>query len=87
VIGRLLAILVGALLILYAGDYIALKLRPTQLGSVQTRTSYAVAQKNKKTEYYFNPPENETCTHSLFPQLGYSPCWYLARHKDKSIQM
>jgi hypothetical protein len=84
---RLLAILVGALLILYAADYIVLKFRHPQLGSVQTRTSYAVTQKNKKTEYYFNPPENETCTHSLLPQLGYNPCWYVERHRDKSIRM
>ncbi len=86
-IGRLLLFGAAGLLILYAGDYIVLRLRHNPLGSVQTRTSYAVTQKNKKTEYYFNPPENETCTHSLFPQLGYNPCWYLERHRDKSIHM
>ncbi len=86
-IGRLLLFAAAGLLILYAGDYIVLRLRHNPLGSVQTRTSYAVTQKNKKTEYYFNPPENETCTHSLFPQLGYNPCWYLERHGDKSIHM
>ena len=86
-IGRVLVLIVAGLLILYAADYIVLKFRHPQLGSVQTRTSYAVPQKNKKTEYYFNPPQNESCSHSLFPQLGYNPCWYVERHKDRSIQM
>ncbi len=84
---RLLIGAAVALLILYAGDYLVLKLRHDPLGSVETRTSYAVTQKNKKTEYYFNPPENESCSHSLFPQLGYTPCWYLERHRNKSVQM
>jgi hypothetical protein len=90
-IRRLLLLAFLLLLTLYAGDYLSLKYRipgnRAQFGTVQTRTSYAVEQKNRKTEYYFNPPENETCVHSLFPQLGYSPCWYLERNRIKQIEM
>ena len=90
-IRRWLVIALLLLLTLYAGDYLSLKYRipggRAQFGSVQTRTSYAVKQKNTKTEYYFNPPENETCVNSLFPQLGYNPCWYVERHRVKQIEM
>jgi hypothetical protein len=90
-IRRLVLIFFLLLLALYAGDYLSVRYRipgnRAQLGFVQTRTSYAVEQKNRKTEYYFNPAEAETCVHSLFPQLGYTPCWYLARHSVKQIQM
>ncbi len=90
-IRRWLFIALLLLLTLYAGDYLSLKYRipgnRAQFGSVQTRTSYAVTQKSKKTEYYFNPPENETCVHSLFPQLGHNPCWYVERNRVRQIDL
>jgi hypothetical protein len=24
-----------------------------------------------------------TCVHSLFPHMGYQPCWYLSRHSEQ----
>ena len=49
-----------------------------------TVTSYdAVAQKNGKTEFLFNPPEAQTCVNALFPRAGYLPCWYLQRHTEQ----
>ena len=90
-IRKLLLIVVLLLLALYAGDYLSLKYRipgnRAQFGTVQTRTSYAVEQKNRKTEYYFNPPENQTCVHSIFPQMGYNPCWYVERNRSMEIDM
>ena len=90
-IQRVLLLFLLVLLALYAGDYLSVRYRipgnRVQTGSVRVRTSYAVEQKNRKTEYYFSPPESETCAQSLFPQLGYTPCWYLERHPVKQIQM
>jgi hypothetical protein len=57
------------------------------LGTVNVQTSYAVKQKDGKVEYYFNPPENQTCVRSLFPHMGYPPCWYLARKRAQQINM
>jgi hypothetical protein len=48
---------------------------------------YSVAEKNNKTEYLPSNSEQDTCVHSLFPHLGFSPCWYLSRHTEKSIPM
>jgi hypothetical protein len=51
------------------------------------RPYYAVPQKNHKTEFLFDEPQDETCVHSLFPHLGDEPCWYLSTHKDQRIDI
>jgi hypothetical protein len=52
-------------------------------GSVVVRHSYAVLQKNGKTQFIFDPPAPETCVHALFPHAGMQPCWYLSRHPEQ----
>ena len=71
----------------YAVDYGVFRYRVATnrqpFGQV-TITSYdAVAQKNGKTEFLFNPPEVQTCVNALFPRAGYVPCWYLQRHTEQ----
>jgi hypothetical protein len=88
---RLLLWTIAAIPIVYACDYVSVRYRipgnREQTGTVATRREYAVKQKNKKTEFYFDPPRDETCSHSLFPQLGYPPCWYLERHKIERVEL
>jgi len=79
-----------ALVLLYAGDYLSVRYRiPNRepLGTVKIQRYYAVRQKDRKTEYYFLDPENRQCVHSLFPQMGFSPCWYLSRKTKQEIDM
>jgi hypothetical protein len=52
-------------------------------GSVTVEHYYAVGVKSGKTEYMFDPPQAQACSHSLFPQSGYQPCWYLSRHPEQ----
>jgi hypothetical protein len=75
----------------YIGDYLSLRFqvpnhRP-QFGSVTVRRYYAVPQKDRSTEYMFDPPRVQTCVYSLFPHLGDSPCWYLSRHTKQEINV
>jgi len=88
---RLIVIAVLLSCVLYVGDYLSVRFRiPTSrepFGVVTVQTSYAVKQKDGKTEFYFNPPENQTCVHSLFPHMGYAPCWYLKRKTRQQINM
>jgi hypothetical protein len=92
---RILFFALGALLLLaalvYAGDYVSLRYRipgnREQFGTVTVTRYYAIHEKNNKTEYDFAPSENRTCTHSLFPQLGYRPCWYVSRHTEEKIEI
>jgi hypothetical protein len=86
---RLLLIALGLLVVLYLGDHISITYRipngREQFGSVEVQKLLAVPQKDHKTEYIADPPQAEQCVHSLFPQLGLTPCWYLARHAKQQV--
>ena len=78
-------------LVAYAGDYVWVRYRVSNhldpFATVTIEPYYAIHQKNGKTEYDFAPPESRLCVRSLFPQLGYSPCWYVMRHTEKRIDI
>jgi hypothetical protein len=83
-------LIAGALLLLvYLGDYISIARRipheREQFGSVEVQKLLAVPQKNHKTEFIADPPQAQQCVHSLFPQLGLVPCWYLSRHANQQV--
>jgi hypothetical protein len=86
---RLFLIAAGLLLLSYLGDFILIAYRIPkgrgQFGSVEVRKLLAVPQKNRKTEYIADPPQTQQCVHSLFPQLGLTPCWYLRRHAAQRV--
>jgi hypothetical protein len=86
---RVLLIAAGLLLLIYIGDYISIAYRippgRRQFGSVDVQKVLAVPQKDRKTEFIADPPQPQTCSYSLFPQLGLTPCWYLARHAQQQV--
>jgi hypothetical protein len=82
-----LASLLGLALFAYVVDYAVFRYRLSTnrqpFGQITVTTYDAVAQKNGKTEFIFNPPEPQTCVNALFPRSGYQPCWYLQRHTEQ----
>jgi hypothetical protein len=56
-------------------------------GTLTVQFYYAIQEKNGKTEYDFQPPQQESCVNSLFPHSGYSPCWYERKHMEKAIKI
>ena len=86
---RTAAIAAALLLVAYLADYASLIYRipggRQQFGSIQVQKLLAVPQKDRKTEFIADPPEPQQCVHSLFPQLGLEPCWYLARHATQQV--
>ena len=86
---RLLLIAGALLLLLYAGDYISIAYRiphgRQQFGSVEVQKLLAVPQKDRKIQYIADPPQEQQCVYSLFPQLGLAPCWYASRHATQTI--
>jgi hypothetical protein len=86
---RLLLIAGALLLLVYLGDYVSIAYRiphgREQFGSVEVQRLLAVPQKDRKTEFIADPPQAQQCVHSLFPQLGLTPCWYLSRHATQQI--
>jgi len=79
------------LAVIYAGDTVSVRYgfpgHRDPLGHIEVETYYAVLKKDGKTEYMFAGTQNETCVKSLFPHLGYSPCWYLQRNRVRRIDI
>jgi hypothetical protein len=88
---RVIPALIALLVLVYAADYASVRYRIPRsrnpYGSVTVQVSYAVMKKDGKPDYYFQPPQAETCVRSLFPHLGYTPCWYLQRHANQQVNM
>ena len=88
---RIATIVVATLAIYYVGEFISIKYKiPASrepLGTVQVTKLYAVLQKDGKTEYEAGEPETQTCVNSIFPHLGYNPCWYVERHKVQQVNL
>lgn len=85
-LGTLLLIL-GTAALTFAFDLGLFRLRVASnrgpYGSVVVTHYYAVAQKNGKTQFIFDPPAPETCVNALYPHTGMQPCWYLRRHPEQ----
>jgi hypothetical protein len=86
---RILVVAVVSLVIVYVGDDLSVRYRIPKgrqsLGTVTIQRYDAIPEKNGKTEFAFENPVIQTCVHSLFPHLGYQPCWYLGRHSEQRI--
>lgn len=89
--GRAFLVIVSGMCIaatvLYAPDYALVRFGHSPLGAVIVTRYYVIPKKNGKTEFVFQPPQLQTCAHSLFPHKGYLPCWYLSRHSEQPIKM
>ena len=86
---RILVVAVVSLVIVYVGDDLSVRYRIPKgrqpLGTVTIQRYDAIPEKNGKTEFAFEDPVIQTCVHSLFPHMGYPPCWYLGRHSQQRI--
>ena len=93
---RILLAAVSTLAFIYVGDYLSVRVRlmhpksADPLESITTARILAIPEKNGKVEYepdVQNPQQTVTCVHSLFPHLGYSPCWYIKPKLGQPIPM
>jgi hypothetical protein len=94
VVSILERILMSAALLLalvYIGDYISVRYRIPRsrdpYGVVPIQRYYAVTKKDGKPDFYFDQPTLQVCVHSLFPHLGYLPCWYLNRRRVQRVDI
>jgi len=91
ILKRLLGFGVLVLAVVYVGDYVSVRYRIPKsrdpYGTVPVQRYYSVTMKNGKPEFYFDPPTVQVCVHSLFPHLGYAPCWYLNRERVQRVDM
>lgn len=87
-----LALIVAALLVLlYVGDYLSVRLpipkERAAFSTVTVRPYYDVKLKSGKSDFYFLDPQPQTCVNSVFPHMGFTPCWYLRKHTRPRISM
>jgi hypothetical protein len=85
---RVLIIVVIVAAVLYAADFLSLRLgvpARVAVGSITVHTFYAVKLKNGRTEYDYAGDHNVSCTNSLLPQYGMKPCWYVNRNLNEQI--
>ena len=82
--------------LLYGSDYLYVRIRMLHpkpadpFESLKALRVLAIPEKNGKTEYEIdarNPEQTVTCVHSIFPQYGYSPCWYVKPRINQPIPM
>jgi hypothetical protein len=92
---RIFIVLIGLVVVLYAGDFAWYQMRlhtnpGSATGSVHRIRLLAISNKGDKTTYELDqvhPEEDVPCSHSLFPQGGSRPCWYVTRHANDPIPM
>jgi len=91
IVASFLAGMIAASALAYAADYLLLRYKlstgRSPYGALTVQYYYAIQEKNGKTEYDFQPPQQERCVNSLFPHFGYSPCWYERKHTEKAIRI
>jgi hypothetical protein len=90
IVARGLLGLLGAAVVAYAIDAIQVRVRlatggPSSVYDTVT-VYYAAELKGGKYEVFTDRPDHEMCASSLFPQMGYAPCWYLRQHKVKVVE-
>lgn len=90
---RIAAGLLAALLLLYIGDYAVVRVAASHatpgnpFEDVTLNRLIAISEKGQKTEYVQADPQTVTCVHSIFPHMGYNPCWYVKSLNGKPINM
>jgi len=93
---RLLLAVLALCVLFYLVDFAWYELRvfvPSlgpSTGSVHRIRLLAISSKNNKTDYEIDaahPEEDVPCSHSLLPEGGHRPCWYVARHAKDPIPM
>jgi len=89
ILERTLVATIIALGTLYLADYATLRYRIARGGlAAATGTVtilYGTPLKNGQVDIFWDQPATETCVRSIFPHLGYLPCWYARGHATKLI--
>lgn len=80
-------LIVGSAILAFTVDFVVFRIRVATnhdaFGSVTVKHYYAVLQKNGKTQFIFEPPQDESCVNAFFPHSDQMPCWYLSRHPEQ----
>jgi hypothetical protein len=82
-LGRAVIWVLGALAVVYVGDWAIWRVRVAKgggMGTVSVGTMIETPLKGNKMEYDWGGTADVDCSRSLFPQAGSGACWWLRRH-------
>ena len=71
--------------LIYLGDDLYARSRGRPVEHLQVGRVYAAVNRYNQVEYSIGTPAIETCVEALMPHFGYTPCWYLQRHRIQQI--
>jgi hypothetical protein len=80
---RLAVVLAVGFVAVYAGDWAVFKLRGSPTAKVTVNSYVTIPLKGNKQEFDFLGSSDVSCSRSLFPQAGLSPCWQLRRKPNQ----
>ena len=83
ILGRTVAGLIVALVVLYVGDWAVWRARVARgggMGSVVVSNIVVLPLKDNKEEYDWGGTADVSCSLSIFPQSGSGACWWLRQH-------
>jgi hypothetical protein len=80
---RIVVAIAAISLVTFAIDWTVYKLRGSPHSTVTVSQFLSVPLKGQKTEYEYLGAVDESCSVSLFPQDGQTPCWYLRRNPNQ----
>jgi hypothetical protein len=80
----ILGFLVAAI-VLYAGDYAVLKARGAS-GLDTVNIIIGTPMKDGRVQIFTGDNQTQTCVRSLFPHLGYNPCWYVKQNATQLVE-
>jgi hypothetical protein len=88
---RLVLVVIASIVLVYLADYLAVRIpipkSRAAYATVTVRPYYDVALKSGKSDLYILDPQQQTCVNSIFPHMGFTPCWYLRKHTHPRIAM
>jgi hypothetical protein len=83
-----LAVILAAPVVFYGIEDLSIRLRFPRADpfvQVTVHRFYALHKSREKMSVINTEPVEQTCVSALFPHLGYTPCWYLARHTEQRV--
>ena len=75
--------LLGVVVFTYAADWVIFKIEGSPTSKFTVSYFVTAPLKNNKEERDYLGSEEVPCSITLFPQGGYSPCWWLRRHTNQ----
>lgn len=69
----------------YLADDLWARFRGRPVEQLKVDRIFAEINQYNEVEYSVGTPIMETCIDALMPHFGFTPCWYLQRHRIRHI--